>query len=329
MIIMSKGFSNTPELTRIKKSMSLRKYYITHSIPKCGFKKGHKIRRITSSKGHNIGICQKCGKFHKISDRTLEARKAISLVCSLCKKNFECMNMSKKKYCSYKCQNKAHSERMEGEGNPIYKTRRPQYIKDAISKAHKGKKLSKETRKKMKGHIPWNKNKNHPKYEEYAKMVGDRTRGKTKEMDESIRRAGQNTSKTRLRLFKEGKLKSWCKGLTKNEHKGLKKCSEKMSARMQGIKLEDWKGYISFEPYGEDWNVYLKNQIRKRDNFTCQICGISEKKLSKKMDVHHINYNKKNHNFINLVSLCKRCHVKTNTKREYWEWQLNILNNIF
>jgi len=42
-------------------------------------------------------------------------------------------------------------------------------------------------------------------------------------------------------------------------------------------------------------------------------------KINKKqLDVHHINYNKKNCDINNLVSLCRSCHMKTNFNREYW-----------
>lgn len=38
---------------------------------------------------------------------------------------------------------------VKGKNNPIYGKKRPQYVRDALSKAHLGKKLSKEQREKM------------------------------------------------------------------------------------------------------------------------------------------------------------------------------------
>jgi len=38
-----------------------------------------------------------------------------------------------------------------------------------------------------------------------------------------------------------------------------------------------------------------------------------------KLDIHHIDYNKKNNADNNLIPLCKHCHAKTNFKREEWE----------
>jgi hypothetical protein len=58
--------------------------------------------------------------------------------------------------------------------------------------------------------------------------------------------------------------------------------------------------------------------IRKRDKFHCQICHKSEKTLTKKLCVHHIDYNKE-HNFENnLIGLCLECHLQTNFNRDYW-----------
>ena len=69
---------------------------------------------------------------------------------------------------------------------------------------------------------------------------------------------------------------------------------------------------MSFEPYSLDWNNELKTKIRERDNYTCQICKVNGK------GIHHIDYNKQNCKESNLITLCRSCHSKTNTNREYW-----------
>jgi hypothetical protein len=100
-----------------------------------------------------------------------------------------------------------------------------------------------------------------------------------------------------------------------NEHK------EKISKANRGEKCHLWKGGISREikEYGYLFNRQLKEKIRVRDNFKCQICGIPELELNYRLSVHHIDYNKKNMNIDNLISLCKSCHNKTNIKREYYQ----------
>jgi hypothetical protein len=78
----------------------------------------------------------------------------------------------------------------------------------------------------------------------------------------------------------------------------------------------NWQGGISFEPYSKDFNDELKNFIREYDGYKCQICGI--KQNGRKLSIHHIDYNKKNNDEENLISLCLTCHMKTNFNREYW-----------
>lgn len=116
--------------------------------------------------------------------------------------------------------------------------------------------------------------------------------------------------KTINKLYKDGILKAWNKG---------KKCPQ--------LSLENnpnWQGGKSFEPYGLEFNNKLKEQIRKRDNYRCQQCFRHQDELRTKtnrrckLSIHHIDYNKKNNNPNNLISLCSTCHLQTNFKREDW-----------
>lgn len=71
--------------------------------------------------------------------------------------------------------------------------------------------------------------------------------------------------------------------------------------------------------YGANFDSSLKEQIRARDHYTCQMCGCSQLENGKQLDVHHIDYNKKNLDWSNLITLCKSCHMKTNYNRNYWK----------
>lgn len=96
---------------------------------------------------------------------------------------------------------------------------------------------------------------------------------------------------------------------------------KKISEAQSGEKSKNWKGGISYQPYPEKWNETLKNSIRQRDGYACQECGIHQDELDgrfKKLDVHHIDYNKDNLDPKNLITLCKSCHSKTNINRDYW-----------
>ena len=81
----------------------------------------------------------------------------------------------------------------------------------------------------------------------------------------------------------------------------------------------NWINGSSFEPYGIEFNKKLKQTILERDNYKCQNpkCKIEH---PKRLDVHHIDYNKMNNILENLITLCMNCHLKTNGKnnRHYW-----------
>ena len=74
----------------------------------------------------------------------------------------------------------------------------------------------------------------------------------------------------------------------------------------------------SENPYPLEFNESLKELIRNRDDRKCQICGCLEVECIRKLDVHHIDYDKKNINPDNLISLCISCHRKTDYNRENW-----------
>jgi hypothetical protein len=107
-------------------------------------------------------------------------------------------------------------------------------------------------------------------------------------------------------------------------HKGYhptEEAKKNNSIAHRGIKSYLWKGGISFEPYTTDWTETLKRAIRERDNYICQVCSQYGN------IVHHIDYNKKNCNSDNLVTLCNSCHTKTNHRREYWIKYFEKQNN--
>jgi hypothetical protein len=74
----------------------------------------------------------------------------------------------------------------------------------------------------------------------------------------------------------------------------------------------NWVGGISKLPYAFEFTKKLKEFIRGRDSYICQLCN------KKGNTVHHINYNKDNCKEDNLITLCKRCNTKVNFNRDYW-----------
>ena len=90
------------------------------------------------------------------------------------------------------------------------------------------------------------------------------------------------------------------------------KTREKMrevAKRRRGNKNGNWIDGRSFEPYTSEFNNQLKELIRLRDGYKCQKCGCPELECNRKLDVHHIDYNKKNCLPENLITLCKKCNI--------------------
>ena len=102
-------------------------------------------------------------------------------------------------------------------------------------------------------------------------------------------------------------------GTSPPSNKG-KKFSKDVRKRMgnahKGEKNSSWQGGISYEPYSVDWTDDLKRAIRKRDQYTCQICG-----KEPAIDVHHLDFDKKNCSSENLITLCHSCHAKITWER--------------
>lgn len=128
----------------------------------------------------------------------------------------------------------------------------------------------------------------------------------------SIARKGQHNSiKTEFKKGYRKGLPSWNKGITHN-----KEWRQQHSEQMRGKNNPNWKDGKSFEKYTINWTKTLKRSIRERDKYICQICNLQQG--DRAFPVHHIDYNKQNCNPDNLITLCLKCHIKTNYKREYW-----------
>ena len=104
----------------------------------------------------------------------------------------------------------------------------------------------------------------------------------------------------------------------KQTEEHARKSRNVMKGRFTKEKHWNWKGGKSFEPYDQNWTNKFKRAIRKRDNQICMLCGIHREKLSRALDVHHINYDKLMSIPQNCISLCKKCHMKTNFDRVIW-----------
>src|SRR3990167_3212788 len=191
-----------------------------------------------------------------------------------------------------------------------------------IGKGNKGKKRTKEHKKK---------------YSEFKKINGTWNKGKLDVYsEETLNKMKEVKVDKKRKPFSEehkqnmGKVH---KGKTKTEEHRRKIAKSNVGKHeyligKYGDKNGNWTGGISFEPYSPEFNKQKKKQILERDNYACQFPGCT--KIHNKLHIHHIDYNKKNNNSENLIVLGDSCHSQTVGKnnREYWtEFYQKIMMN--
>jgi len=183
----------------------------------------------------------------------------------------------------------------------------------------KGYHHTEETIKKMKNRTSFGMSGKHHTKETKTKMSESALEGFKNCRIPPMKKGGHHTSKTKGKIseYRKGKhhLLETKKKISESE-KGKfvsKETGRKISEANKGENSHLWKGGISFEPYGIEFDSRLKNKIKKRDNYTCQLCRVTEN-----LNVHHIDYNKKNSVESNLITLCCSCNGKVNFQRGFW-----------
>lgn len=207
-------------------------------------------------------------------------------------------NKTGKFYCNKECRDKD----WVGSGNPNY-----------------GNKWSDDARKKASeywtGRVPWNK-------------------GLTAETSESVRKNVKHLYGNTFGRANKGKIGGERTTVSKmvSERNRVnnpmkdpitrKKVSKALIGKFCGDKNPNWKGGISFGKYCPKFNETVKRDVRNKFNHKCFICGIDEDINGRKLDVHHVDYDKyqgcDGKKWV-LVPLCRSCHSKTSSgNREYW-----------
>jgi len=221
-----------------------------------------------------------------------------------------------------------HSEEAKLKMKEAAKNRKPvsKETREKMSEAHKGRKKAEEHREKIRlSNLGKNKGKSRPHKEETKKKIGIANKGKLKgiiprnkgkKMSEESKKKIGNANRGRVSLKK---------GVPITEEQKIKIGSTLMNlSKEEYLKKKEGGDY-----YSPDWKTSLKEIVRDRDNHVCQLCGLHEKENRRKLDVHHLDYNKKNCSFTNLISLCRKCHAKTNSNREnfkkFFLEKLNLL----
>jgi len=97
-------------------------------------------------------------------------------------------------------------------------------------------------------------------------------------------------------------------------------CKKKLiSFYMRGEKHPHWTGGRKDGYPQSEWTKQLREEIKKRDNMTCQKCGESNAMLI----VHHLDGNKNNCAPINLTTLCRKCHSHIHYSHRYYRYSTN------
>ena len=185
----------------------------------------------------------------------------------------------------------------------------------------RGRKLSDITRKRMslskKGIIF---SKEHRKSLSIA-LTGNKLSKETKAKLSAINKGKKHSEETKQKISIGNKGKEVSKETRKKisvGNKGLKRSEEvcqKISILTSGSKNGNWKGGIAYEPYCEVWaDKEYKQSIRDRDNNECQNPDCWRK--CKILNIHHINYIKKDCLPSNLITLCISCNARANKNRK-------------
>lgn len=128
--------------------------------------------------------------------------------------------------------------------------------------------------------------------------------------------------KLSLSKIKHGKYitQNYCIDCNKEIYPTSIRCKKCMGIKNRGINNPN---YINGnERYNLEFTL-IRPFILKRDNYTCQNCNMTQEEhyiiYGRDIEVHHIDYDKKNCKENNLITLCKQCNIRANYNREYWK----------
>ena len=202
----------------------------------------------------------------------------------------------------------------KGKNNPMYNFEFSLEHRNKISDALKGRKFNQEWRDKIRKYRIGKKASLMTKNKMSTAHIN---RYKNYKEREKMSIATKNA-------FKDPKIREKRRLFNIERYKDPK---ERIKMARFGDKNSNWRGGITNSPYNINFNKIHKEFIRKRDNHKCQLCGVPQLECYRKLDVHHIDYDKMNTNPKNNISLCNICNLKVNGKREYWEkYFKNLIN---
>lgn len=195
----------------------------------------------------------------------------------------------------YRHTDEAKKKMSIAKSNPTNETRKK------LSIAAKNRKFNKETRLKMSKSHKGFKHTNDSKQLMSEVATGRVFSDEHKENLSKARRKRKTTVETRIKMMQSAK---------------------------RGKDHPNWQGGISYGQYCPRFNEKVKEEIRDKYMNMCVLCGMTNIKNGRELDVHHIDYNKSqgcNGHEWRLIPLCKSCHAKTNSNRKMYEKRIKII----
>jgi len=229
-----------------------------------------------------------------------------------------------------------HNTKWEYENDPIVTKKRKEHAYEASQTKEFSKKVSRETKKALKKPETVQKNKDRM-YKRYSDPI--ELERHTKLMKKIFNTPEQRALRRKIQRerFKNPKEREKNKRAAEINWSDPNKkdhMSEKMKELWKdpnyrescsGPNASNWRGGISYEPYCDAWaDKEYKQSIMERDGFKCinpDCWGTSTR-----LNVHHINYKKKDCHPKNLCTLCVSCNIRANTNRSWWKaWYQAII----
>ena len=125
---------------------------------------------------------------------------------------------------------------------------------------------------------------------------------------EYVRRSKLQLERMKNKEYKNNAIKNLIGPVDEYEEKA------KLFCKNNNIAFEEFRGFRTYgrDRYSIDFNNLLKFEVRDRQNNKCLLCGKEEP--TKKLDVHHIDFDGFNNQTNNLAGLCRSCHSFIKTK---------------
>jgi len=105
-------------------------------------------------------------------------------------------------------------------------------------------------------------------------------------------------------------------------------CGKKLSGRRRKYCTDECYEQWYVKNIKKDFNL-LRRMVKKRDDYKCKECGVSDYDINTELEVHHIIPIKdggEEFNINNCITLCKKCHKKKHQKVKQVKKPVNIID---